>query len=79
MLFEPNVWRGLSMNNYNLWAAEIWHILVLRATRRPVHAIALANLIRSSIPLEVRFVSSVNSYNHEDQPVISILKSTLTT
>lgn len=33
-LFEPNVWRGLSMNNYNLWAAEIWHILVLRATRR---------------------------------------------
>lgn len=34
MLFEPNVWRGLSMNNYNLWAAEIWHILVLRATRR---------------------------------------------
>ncbi|KAJ7774662.1 hypothetical protein DFH07DRAFT_800430 [Mycena maculata] len=33
-LIQPNVWRGLSLVNYGLWAQEIWHILVLRATRR---------------------------------------------
>ncbi|OBZ75246.1 hypothetical protein A0H81_04399 [Grifola frondosa] len=33
-LLEPDVWRGLSMTNYGLWASEIWHILSLRASRR---------------------------------------------
>ncbi|PCH38233.1 hypothetical protein WOLCODRAFT_64717 [Wolfiporia cocos MD-104 SS10] len=33
-LLEPDVWRGLTMNQYNAWANEIWHILVLRAGRR---------------------------------------------
>ncbi|KAJ7470732.1 hypothetical protein FB451DRAFT_1254671 [Mycena latifolia] len=33
-LLQPNVWRGLSLVDYNLWAQEVWHILVLRATRR---------------------------------------------
>ncbi|KAF5380845.1 hypothetical protein D9615_003925 [Tricholomella constricta] len=34
MLLEPDVWRGLSIDDYTAWAQEIWHILVLRATRR---------------------------------------------
>ncbi|KAJ7452459.1 hypothetical protein B0H11DRAFT_2073533 [Mycena galericulata] len=33
-LLQPNVWRGLSLVDYALWAQEVWHILVLRATRR---------------------------------------------
>ncbi|KAF7363413.1 ANAPC5 domain-containing protein [Mycena sanguinolenta] len=33
-LLQPHVWRGLSLIDYNLWAQEIWHVLVLRATRR---------------------------------------------
>ncbi|KAL7283326.1 hypothetical protein ACG7TL_002755 [Trametes sanguinea] len=33
-LLEPDVWRGLSLADYNLWAGEIWHILILRASRR---------------------------------------------
>ncbi|KAJ2991321.1 hypothetical protein NUW54_g8225 [Trametes sanguinea] len=35
-LLEPDVWRGLSLADYNLWAGEIWHILTLRASRRCV-------------------------------------------
>jgi len=34
MLLEPDVWRGLTLNDYVAWAGEIWHILVLRASRR---------------------------------------------
>ncbi|EIN07406.1 hypothetical protein PUNSTDRAFT_105115 [Punctularia strigosozonata HHB-11173 SS5] len=35
MLLEPSVWQNLAtMPDYNLWANEVWHILVLRATRR---------------------------------------------
>jgi len=37
-LLEPDVWRGLTMNNYTIWAHQIWHILVLRASRRCVHS-----------------------------------------
>ncbi|KAI0664893.1 hypothetical protein C8Q70DRAFT_1049092 [Cubamyces menziesii] len=33
-LLEPDVWRGLGLADYNLWAGEIWHILALRASRR---------------------------------------------
>ncbi|KAJ7172511.1 armadillo-type protein [Mycena filopes] len=33
-LLQPNVWRGLSLVDYGLWAQEVWHVLVLRATRR---------------------------------------------
>ncbi|KAI8998714.1 hypothetical protein BD414DRAFT_475857 [Trametes punicea] len=33
-LLEPDVWRGLSLADYDLWAGEIWHILALRASRR---------------------------------------------
>ena len=33
-LLEPDVWRGLTVPDYNLWAAEIWRILALRACRR---------------------------------------------
>jgi anaphase-promoting complex subunit 5 len=34
VLLEPDVWRGLSLNDYSQWASQIWHILVLRASRR---------------------------------------------
>lgn len=33
-LLEPDVWRGLTIDDYASWAQEIWHILVLRAVRR---------------------------------------------
>ncbi|PIL23911.1 hypothetical protein GSI_13662 [Ganoderma sinense ZZ0214-1] len=33
-LLDPDVWRGLSLADYNLWAFEIWSILALRACRR---------------------------------------------
>ncbi|KAI0646968.1 hypothetical protein C8Q79DRAFT_957197 [Trametes meyenii] len=33
-LLEPEVWQGLDIADYNLWAGEIWHILALRASRR---------------------------------------------
>lgn len=37
MLLESDTWRGLTLDDYGAWAGEIWHILVLRASRRSVH------------------------------------------
>ncbi|KAF8258613.1 hypothetical protein EI94DRAFT_1621071 [Lactarius quietus] len=34
ILLEPEIWRGLSLNDYSQWASQIWHIVVLRASRR---------------------------------------------
>jgi len=34
VLLEPDVWRGLSLHDYSQWASQIWHIIVLRASRR---------------------------------------------
>ncbi|KAH9951375.1 hypothetical protein B0H21DRAFT_849637 [Amylocystis lapponica] len=34
IMLEPDVWRGLTLNDYNAWANEVWHVLVLRASRR---------------------------------------------
>ncbi|KAJ3546950.1 hypothetical protein NM688_g5456 [Phlebia brevispora] len=34
ILLNSSVWRGLNMTDFQLWANEIWHILVLRASRR---------------------------------------------
>jgi len=34
ILLEPDVWRGLSLLDYSQWASQIWHIFVLRASRR---------------------------------------------
>ncbi|KAH8980949.1 hypothetical protein EDB86DRAFT_2978203 [Lactarius hatsudake] len=34
ILLEPDIWRGLSLNDYSQWASQIWHIIVLRASRR---------------------------------------------
>ncbi|KII88563.1 hypothetical protein PLICRDRAFT_110769 [Plicaturopsis crispa FD-325 SS-3] len=33
-LLDPDVWRGISVNDYMVWSNEIWQILILRATRR---------------------------------------------
>lgn len=37
VLLEPDVWRGLSLHDYSQWASQIWHIVVLRASRRLSH------------------------------------------
>ena len=37
VLLEPDVWRGLSLHDYSQWASQIWHIFVLRASRRLSH------------------------------------------
>jgi len=34
VLLEPDVWRGLNLHDYSQWALQIWHIIVLRASRR---------------------------------------------
>jgi len=34
LLLKPDIWRGLSLHDYSQWASQIWHILVLRASRR---------------------------------------------
>ena len=36
MLLEPDVWQGLDMSDYEQWATQVWHILMLRASRRYV-------------------------------------------
>jgi hypothetical protein len=36
MLLEPDVWRGISLDDYVTWANQIWHILMLRASRQYV-------------------------------------------
>jgi anaphase-promoting complex subunit 5 len=33
VLLDPDVWRGIEYSQYLLWAAEIWHVLALRASR----------------------------------------------
>lgn len=34
MLLDPDVWIGLEIADYQMWATQIWHIFVLRASRR---------------------------------------------
>ncbi|KAI0283133.1 hypothetical protein BGY98DRAFT_1087979 [Russula aff. rugulosa BPL654] len=34
VLLEPDIWRGLNLHDYSQWASQIWHIIVLRASRR---------------------------------------------
>lgn len=34
MLLHPDIFSGLTLVDYSTWASEIWHILVLRASRR---------------------------------------------
>lgn len=34
ILLEPDVWRGISMDDYGRWAHKIWNIVTLRASRR---------------------------------------------
>lgn len=41
MLLHPDVWSGLDIGDYQQWATQIWHILVLRASRRYVERLAL--------------------------------------
>jgi hypothetical protein len=37
-LLHKDTWRGLAFAQYRVWAAEVWHVLVLRASRRCVDA-----------------------------------------
>ncbi|KAI0695904.1 hypothetical protein BC835DRAFT_1272629 [Cytidiella melzeri] len=34
LLLNPDVWCGIDMADYEQWAAQIWHVLMLRASRR---------------------------------------------
>jgi len=52
ILLEPDVWRGIPLNDYVLWANEVWHILVLRASRRCV----LPSLFLRSVSLYYLFI-----------------------
>lgn len=47
MLIEPSVWRGITLNDYTLWANQIWHILVLRASRRWGHLLSFPRFKRN--------------------------------
>ena len=47
VLLEPDVWRGLSLHDYSQWASQIWHIIVLRATRRLSHFLQIPGTIVS--------------------------------
>ncbi len=48
ILLEPDIWRGLTLNDYSQWASQIWHIIVLRASRRlsPLYAVGYSTLKR---------------------------------
>jgi anaphase-promoting complex subunit 5 len=41
VLLEPDIWRGLNLHDYSQWASQIWHIIVLRASRRSSHLYTL--------------------------------------
>lgn len=39
ILLDPEVWRGISVDDYGLWAQKVWHILTLRASRRYIEVL----------------------------------------
>jgi hypothetical protein len=39
VLLHTDTWRGITFAQYHTWAAEVWHVLVLRASRMYVLAI----------------------------------------
>ncbi|KAK0500607.1 hypothetical protein EDD18DRAFT_1348017 [Armillaria luteobubalina] len=49
-LLEPDVWRGLTIDDYASWAQEIWHILVLRAIRRKQNRLYFSFLLPRKPP-----------------------------
>jgi len=55
VLLESDVWRGLSLHDYSQWASQIWHIMVLRASRRLSHFYILLE------PFELKKYSDVYS------------------
>jgi anaphase-promoting complex subunit 5 len=34
VLLDPSVWQGITLNDYVIWANQVWHVLILRASRR---------------------------------------------
>ncbi|KAH9854144.1 hypothetical protein C2E23DRAFT_914573 [Lenzites betulinus] len=73
-LLEPDVWRGLSIADYNLWAGEIWHILALRASRRG----QLRQLREYLTPRRPDVDYSVREYQwSKEQPIGSLIRDPL--
>jgi anaphase-promoting complex subunit 5 len=54
ILLEPDVWRGLSLHDYSQWVSQIWHIIVLRASRRLSHFYKLLGPLDLNKFLDVR-------------------------
>ncbi|KAI0831217.1 hypothetical protein BC628DRAFT_1407751 [Trametes gibbosa] len=73
-LLEPDVWRGLDIADYNIWAGEIWHILALRASRRG----QLRQLRDYLIPRRPDIGYSAREYQwSKDHPIGSFLRDPL--
>ena len=73
ILLEPDVWRDLSLNHYLLWANEIWHILVLRASRRYASLEFLVTVcLTVCFGVGDNLACAKNIFSHDDQLSISI-------
>ncbi|KAI0362002.1 hypothetical protein OH77DRAFT_1416202 [Trametes cingulata] len=73
-LLEPDVWRGLNIADYNLWAGEIWHILALRASRRG----QTRQLKEYLIPRRPEVEYAVRDYQwSKDRPMGSLIRDPL--
>ncbi|KAI0006228.1 hypothetical protein BJV74DRAFT_880515 [Russula compacta] len=65
VLLEPDVWRGLALHDYSQWASQIWHILVLRASRR---------LSRFYTFLDISDLNKVDAYSGQLRQYNDLLK-----
>ncbi|KAL1947766.1 hypothetical protein VTO73DRAFT_13490 [Trametes versicolor] len=73
-LLEPDVWRGLHITDYNLWAGEIWHIFALRASRRG----QLRQLREYLVPRRPDIEYAARDYQwSKDHPIGSLIRDPL--
>ncbi|TFK92393.1 hypothetical protein K466DRAFT_595244 [Polyporus arcularius HHB13444] len=72
-LLEPDVWRGLNIADYNLWAAEIWNILALRACRHRKQR----QLKEYLMPRRPNTPHSPRDYQWAKEPIGSIIRDPL--
>ena len=52
MLLDPTVFSGLTLVDYSTWASEIWHIMVLRASRRYAQYSVISRMLRLTVKFE---------------------------
>ncbi|KAL4248144.1 Anaphase-promoting complex subunit 5 [Abortiporus biennis] len=75
MLIHPDVWSGLTFNDYNIWASEIWHILALRASRRGQTRL-FHDFLKSRRP-HAPFRPRDYWFSYPDHPIGSIIRDPL--